>query len=167
MQVDDSAKGSQPPIAAVNRSTYNVLFGPLTRFVALPAIIISFFLPDDGLGVTVCWIKRTFDLPCPGCGLTRSMTCMSHWNLQKSVQYHPFGPAIYLLFVANGLVLCAGSSARERLQNWFLRNDYWINRAYIVTVLLFLTFGAVRLLTRQSFISFTSLSLLDPMSQTP
>jgi hypothetical protein len=127
------------------RSLYDVVFSPLTAGFAIAALALSFLLPVDGLGITVCWFKSLYDLPCPGCGLTRSVTCISHLEFAKAWTYHPFGPLLYALFVANAALLVVPKAKRESLKRFMSRGERWLKPAYLAIVLSFLTFGVVRI----------------------
>ena len=145
MGMSAGAEGLPDPKS--KRSLYGVFFGRFTQFAALPVMFLSFILPVDGAGVTICWIKRWCNLPCPGCGLTRSITCLSQLEFQKAWQYHPFGFLIYGLFVLNVLLMFQREKAKQHIQCWFLQNDCVIRPTYWTLVTLFLVFGGVRFLT--------------------
>ena len=130
------------------RNLYDVVFSPLTARFAIVGLLLSFFLPTDGLGVSICWFKSCFDLPCPGCGLTRSITCVSHFQFVKAWDYHPFGLLIYALFVTNGMLLIVPKENREALKSKMSRNDGWLKPIYMAIVFSFLTFGCSRILFR-------------------
>ena len=151
-ETDSPGVDNSPPDDKQQRSMYGVLFGRLTQLLSIPVLGISFFLPTDGLGVKICWIKRLFDVPCPGCGLTRSITCLSQIEFEKAWHYHPFGYLIYAMFFSNVVLLLTGPRARRRVQDWFLRNDRVIRPIYWVLVTSFLLFGAIRLLVARYFI---------------
>ena len=51
------------------------------------------------------WLLFT-GLPCPFCGLCRSLCAFAHGYLSLSVDYHPFGPLIYI----SGIFLLIGSA---------------------------------------------------------
>ena len=128
------------------RNLNDVLFSRHAGYFAVVCLLSSLFLPPDGLGVTVCWFKSCFGLPCPGCGLTRSVTCISHLEFVKAWNYHPFGPVIYVLFVANVVLLVVPKARRESLKNTIRKNNRWLYAVYMAFVLAFLTFGCLRLL---------------------
>ena len=130
----------------VGRSLYPVFFGRLTRLVAIPVLLLSFFLPPDGLGVPICWFKRIFDLPCPGCGLTRSVTCISQLKFAKAWDYHPFGFLAYMLFLVNAVMLFRSSEAKAGVQCWLVAHDDRVRPVYWTVVVAFLVFGIARML---------------------
>ena len=118
--MDDSHSNpdqSHKPITHSSKNLYDVLFGPLTKVFSLLAIVSSFYLPVDGLGIDLCWIRKMLSLPCPGCGLTRSVTCISHLQFSESWAYHPFGFLFYSLFVANLLLQSSPECFKSGLRN--------------------------------------------------
>lgn len=144
--LSDANPAIAPRSGRKRRKLYDVLFGPLTASFAVVALALSFLLPTEGLGIPICWFKSLFGLPCPGCGLTRSLTCISHLEFAKAWNFHPFGPLIYALFVANVALLFVPGRRREALKNSMSANERWLKLVYMITVLCFLTFGCVRTL---------------------
>ena len=64
-------------------------------------------LPQNGTiaGMpALCPFKNVTGLPCPGCGLTRSVVYAAHGQWQQAFTYHPFG---LLFFAGLGLGLLA------------------------------------------------------------
>ena len=143
--IEDGSRGER-------RNFYDVVFNPTMACFAIVGLVLSFFLPTDGLGVSICWFKASFELPCPGCGLTRSVTSISHLQFGKAWDYHPFGPLIYALFVANAVLLIVPKAKRGALKNRISRNDRWLQPIYMAIVLSFLTFGCLRILFGNSLI---------------
>jgi hypothetical protein len=43
-----------------------------------------------------CPFRAMTHLPCPGCGMTRSVAALLHGNLALSFRYHPLGPPLVL-----------------------------------------------------------------------
>ena len=94
----------------------------------------------------ICWMNASSGLPCPGCGLMRSVSCTARGMWYDAWTYHPFGP---LLFAA--CVLVAGWSLlpmrhRERIASWLERRRSLPTRLYTALVAAFLTFGMIRAL---------------------
>ena len=65
----------------------------------LPALLIlaaSFlFTPETLPRYSVCHLKRVTGIDCPGCGLTRSFTSISHGRFHDAWSYHPLSFAVY------------------------------------------------------------------------
>lgn len=43
----------------------------------------------------ICPLKTLTALPCPGCGMTRSLVFAAHGDWTQAFQFHPLGPAAY------------------------------------------------------------------------
>lgn len=46
---------------------------------------------------TICPFKVLTTIPCPGCGLTRSLVLFAHGDWAQAINFHPLGPIIYAL----------------------------------------------------------------------
>jgi hypothetical protein len=66
----------------------NVDRGLATGFIALAVLLPSAALDQRR---TLCPIRRVTGLPCPACGLTRSVHAASRFRLRESVGFHPLG----------------------------------------------------------------------------
>ncbi len=133
------------PDALTRKPMHHVLFGRLTNIFSLLAIAATFLLPEDGLQIDLCWIQKTLSLPCPGCGLTRSVTCVSHLAIAKSFTYHPFGILIYLLLMVNVLLLISPARLNRGMRNMVSQNERATRAVYSVAVFLFVAFGIARM----------------------
>ena len=51
----------------------------------------------------VCIFLRTTGLPCPGCGLTRSIVAAAHGNLALSLSYHRLGLLILVYVILQSI----------------------------------------------------------------
>jgi hypothetical protein len=101
--------------------------------------------PPHGSGVTICWIKRCTGIDCPGCGLTRSLSCGLRGMFAESFGYHPFGPFILALFLFTAIVSLM-PSARQRVAAVMEARPVLFNGLYIAFVVTFVGFGSVRAL---------------------
>ena len=45
----------------------------------------------------VCLSRIIFHVPCPGCGLTRSLQSVWQGDINLAFRYHPLGPPLFLL----------------------------------------------------------------------
>ena len=114
------------------------------RILAPVFLVLSAFLPTNGLGVDVCLMHRLTGLPCPGCGLTRSITCITHGELSKAAAYHPFGLVIWVLLVAMTAYSVLPRTLRRAVSEAAVRNDEAIRPAYRLFVTTFVGFGLLR-----------------------
>jgi hypothetical protein len=127
-------------------STFDVLFIFTAQVIAFGLLLLGFILPSDGMGVPLCMFKRLFSLPCPGCGLTRSVSSVLHGDLLRSWSYHPLGiffVGIGLLFVFN-LVMPRRPVAGVR--QFFKKYHDPLEILLIAFVTFFIGFGWVRLM---------------------
>ena len=127
------------------KNVYDILFGGLTGRFALVAVLASFVLPPDGIGINLCTMKHLFDLPCPGCGLTRSVTCFSHLELTRAWHYHPFGFLIYPFMCLAALSVFTSEDVRRRMRVWFWTHSGTAHALYCTLIVGFLVYGLVRL----------------------
>ena len=124
--------------------TFRRVFGAPTRILAWIVIVGSFIHPPHGTGLPICWLNRISDIECPGCGMTRSISCVSRGMLDEAVAYNPFGP----VFLA-GFVLIAAVSLLPRRRQLALailmeRHKRPIDVLFGVFITVFIGFGAVR-----------------------
>ncbi len=50
----------------------------------------------SGADLEICVFRALLDLPCPGCGLTRSMGALARGSLTRAIDFHPLGPVFAL-----------------------------------------------------------------------
>ena len=77
----------------------NKKFGIAGAFIVLAVpFIIMLLNPDGDLNTkqSLCSLKLMTGLPCPGCGITKSIIALYEGNIYKSLAYHLFGPAVLL-----------------------------------------------------------------------
>jgi hypothetical protein len=85
-----------------------VLVSPILLAVALPAIVHAvreYIVPRFYI---ICPFLTVTGLPCPFCGLTRSLLSLLQGELLKAFWYHPLGPVVWCgmaLFVFSSFVL--------------------------------------------------------------
>jgi hypothetical protein len=118
---------------------------PWSMRLALLAVVLSFLLPVDGLGVDLCMFHRQTGLPCPGCGLTRSLTSVAHGQIGHAFELHLFGPLIWLIALALSVGNFLGERRRERIRTWLRQRGRSARIGYLTFVYGFVVFGVVRL----------------------
>jgi len=128
------------------RRVSQLLLGRFTRVFAAVAVAGAFVLPADGSGFfPSCYFKALFHLPCPGCGLSRSLTNVARLDLGAAFAYNPFGLLVFPLLCA---VLAVGLSPRRwrhAVAGWLDARARRVRRLYLGLVTAFLVFGAGRL----------------------
>ena len=67
----------------------NRLFLGLGLFFTLWTLV--YFFPVRAFPFEICTLKRIFGIPCPSCGLTRSIVYLSHFQFQKAFDLNPLG----------------------------------------------------------------------------
>ncbi len=71
----------------------------LLGLLSIGVLLTSFWLlPQQGLKGLPCPFFLLTSWPCPGCGLTRGITSLSHGLLWTSIAFHPFALPLYLWF---------------------------------------------------------------------
>ncbi len=111
---------------------------------ALAVVFVAVFLPPTGVGVPLCYLQWSTGVPCPGCGMMRSLSWAARGHFTESIARHPFG--FVLLFLAALVILArlVPRPVRGRLQEWLDHHDQVIRRAAIALVALFFAFGVGR-----------------------
>ena len=124
------------------------MIGRQNTVVAWVVLVLAAFHPPHGLGISVCWLDRWTGIPCPGCGLSRSLSCAIHGMFGVSWEYHPFGILFLAVFAAIALVSLLPLAKRQALVDFVDRHNRVFNAAYLITVASFLAYGAVRAVMR-------------------
>lgn len=127
-----------------SRPLHRVLLSPWTLGVGVALLVLAFVLPADGAGIPLCWVKAATGLPCPGCGLTRSVSSLAHLHFWDSLRYHPFGPLVLALGVFCAVMLLGGAKRRVRVARWLARRDRTARPVYYWLVGAFIAVGVVR-----------------------
>jgi hypothetical protein len=115
----------------------------------LGVALVADFSADNGLEVmgdtigNVCVFRECFGIPCPFCGMSRSIVAFTHGHIVKSFLFHPLGPAIAISFAAFAVVaarslLCRGRSAVE---------SSVFNRIFMLLAVVSLVLWAIRVFT--------------------
>jgi hypothetical protein len=73
---------------------------PWPRLIAAGVLLISVTVTYAGLSGPPCLWRTLLHIPCPGCGLTRSIKALWHGELIQSFRYHPLGIPIVIGCVA-------------------------------------------------------------------
>jgi hypothetical protein len=115
----------------------------LVAWVGLSAAIL---LPPHGAGIVVCWMQGATGVPCPGCGMTRSLSCAVRGMFAESWNYHPCGLLVLALFLFTAAQSLFPKPARERLAQFMQAHALFFNGLYLAFIAGFMSFGAMRAL---------------------
>lgn len=71
----------------MNRDT-RIALGKIGCYILLP--LIFWLIPTARIeaGPTFCLVRRIFGVPCPGCGMTRALSCALHGHPRRAVAYN-------------------------------------------------------------------------------
>ena len=82
----------------------------LLLFLLMPLVILLFDPAADHLQASqsFCPFKMLTGLPCPGCGMVKSMVSLYRGEWIESLEFHLFGPVLVLFFACALVVMAAG-----------------------------------------------------------
>src|SRR6266436_4332386 len=102
-------------------------------------------MPAEGLpGVELCMFKRTTNLPCPGCGLTRCGSNLVRGNVVRALNYNPFGFIIIPVMAGMGVMGVLPRRWSNRLRRSLMAHSTAWHRFLIVFTIAFVLFGLIR-----------------------
>ena len=88
-------------------------------------------------GPVFCPVRLAIGLPCPGCGLTRAFSFMTHGEFGRAIQFNAIAPVVAVYFAAVWLyyALYAWRGAPPAWPTWTLAGSfmlvagaYWVGR---------------------------------------
>lgn len=110
--------------------------------LALCLLIAAFIHPPHGLGLPLCPSRVITGAPCPGCGLSRSVSCAVRGMWAESFAYHPFGIAVVALAIL--IVLHQTLVLKMFVPSPIPRR--WMRVFWFAFVAAFIVFGTLRML---------------------
>ncbi len=127
---------------------YEVLLGRWSVGVALAVVVgtiagASFFDPER-IGTEFCWLRALSGLPCPGCGLTRSVCHLARGDAAQALWFHPFGLLVLPFSVTAASSLLWPAAFRARVRRAIDRHRGGVESTYRAVVLVFLAYGFLR-----------------------
>ena len=80
--------------ASVGADPWDVLFGRWSVAVGVAVVLGTalggYGIEPGALRLELCWFHAGSGLPCPGCGLTRSLLALARGQPGQSMLFHPF-----------------------------------------------------------------------------
>jgi hypothetical protein len=137
---------ARPAQAPEPKRLFQRCFGKTTVFIAWISLIGAAFIPPKGIGVSLCWMRGQFGIPCPGCGLTRSLSCAMRGMFYESWLFHPFGFFILALFLFVALVSISPEAQRARLAEAMDHRAPFVRALFFIFVSAFCSYGFLRAL---------------------
>jgi hypothetical protein len=114
-------------------------------------LLLAALSPPQGNGHLVCWLNISTGLPCPGCGLTRSLSCAMRGMFLESWQQHPLGLLILVFFLAIAAASLLSTARQQQLASYMRSRAIIFNSLFLAFVATFLSFGVAR-----AIMAFTS-----------
>lgn len=118
--------------------------GRLAVATAWAALGLAVVTPPHGGGLAVCWIHAGNNVPCPGCGLTRSLGCAVRGMFAESWHFHPFGGVLLLFFAAVAATSLLPAPQRDRVRAALGRRPRLVRSVKHALLAGFVAFGVVR-----------------------
>jgi hypothetical protein len=135
---EDTARAIPPTVSRANRTRWK-LSAIAGAILAVTIIVRSLTLP----AVSFCWFRSMTGLPCPGCGLTRSVFAISGGDFAAAWQFNPFGYLAYGVLIVMLLLPLLGRVAPKTTA--FIESSWFINTFIVVSVAGLMVFGLFRL----------------------
>jgi hypothetical protein len=122
------------------------LFARPTILCAWAALAIAVLHPPHETGLQLCWMHASTGVPCPGCGVIRSMASAAHGVAERSWDYHPFGIPLLLGFASIAIISVLPLGAREEIARHLSKRAAIVNVLTVALLAGFIAFGAARAL---------------------
>lgn len=76
-------------------------------------LVLALWVPPEARESSICLLRRSTGVPCPGCGLTRATAHLARGEIREAVADHPLAPVL-LLEGALAWAFWGGLLARRR-----------------------------------------------------
>jgi hypothetical protein len=116
----------------------------VSTIASLPVFLAAArFIPFSRLPTT-CGFYRLTGLPCPSCGMTRSVAALAHLDWATAVEMNALGPAFVAVFAIWWLVAVyeIAIGRRTRLGRWARRN---LGRLSAIGIAILFAYGIARI----------------------
>ena len=134
------------PMSEQKHPPANAIFTVLTAdwFWSLCIVIGAILVPAPTPGATtvlglpkLCLFRNITGIPCPGCGMTRSLIATGHLHFEDALAFHPLGPLVFIILITYSLAFLKRRRPDRRATPMAIR---WQSAIPILTAI---GFGAV------------------------
>lgn len=126
------------------QGAYALWFGKRCVVVAWMGLALALVSAPEGLGIPLCFFHETTGVPCPGCGLTRSLSCAIRGLFDQSWHYHPMGLLVLTVFILIAIQRMLPGTLRLKLAKRMNAQGALFGGLYVLFVTTFVGFGAIR-----------------------
>ena len=88
------------------------------RLPAFLGLLFLLLMPSNGFDISACIFNSVLDIPCPACGLTRSMSSLLKFNILQGFTFHPLG-FIALIYLIVTLITNQPNYIKSKFNNNF------------------------------------------------
>ncbi len=113
--------------------------------LAWVAVIVGALLPERGIGLSFCGMYLMLHVPCPACGMTRSVSCFFRGDWGLSWAFHPMGWMAGLASVAVASSVVWPSRWKRAARRWTVAHDRAIWYAFWGLFGVWLLYGVARI----------------------
>lgn len=126
---------------------------------AWAVLVIAVVHPANGVGSSPCLLFRTTGVQCPGCGLTRSISCAIRAMPEQSAGYHLFGLPLVGFCGGVAALSLAPRRIRRSVLRRAMRRASTLHIVYMAFISLFVIHGVVRAALTWPFASSASAAM--------
>jgi len=110
----------------------------LMWWIGASVLLVGSFLvvPADLPMFDLCLFHAVTGFPCPGCGLTRSLCCISHGAFGPAWTQNPFGYVLYPVLLAVFFWPLTGRSFAKAMSRFIKRRACSYGLLFLVTLML-------------------------------
>lgn len=123
-----------------------LLTSPLVAALSAVGLALAAWMDPSGEGAALCPSLRWTALPCPGCGLTRAVSAMTHLEVLDALRFNPFGVIVQSVMVLALVNALLGPRWRAGLRRRLLPHARSLDRLGNALLIAFFAYGLGRLL---------------------
>jgi len=133
-------------VSARGAGPFDWLFRREVVILAWIALVVGIAMPPRGVGFSTCTMYVSTGLPCPGCGITRSVSSLFHGHWVWSWRYHPLGWLVALWVIGTAGSVFWPRGWRSKSWQFVAAHEKVAWRVFWVLLALWLLYGIVRLI---------------------